>query len=85
MDPIKLSCNCNKCIVENKWLCFKVDNQELNIGSIYHHPNGDVNHFNKALNDTINKIKDNAITKTLGDININLMNEDDNTSSYPNN
>ena len=85
LDPIKLSCNCNKCIVENKWLNFKVDNQEFIIGGIYRHPNGDPNHFNIALNDTINKIKDNVIAITLGDININLMNEDDNTSSYLNN
>ena len=85
LDPIKLSCNCNKCIVENKWLSFKVDNQEFIIGGIYRHPNGDANHFNIALNETINKIKDNVIAITLGDININLMNEDDNTSPYLNN
>ena len=85
LDPIKLNCTCTKCIVENKWLSFKVDNQEYIIGGIYRHPNGDVNHFNTALNDTINKIKDNAVAITLGDININLMNEDDNTSSYLNN
>ena len=82
LDPIKLSCNCSKCVVENKWLSFRVENQEFIIGGIYRHPNGDIEHFNKALNDTIKKIKDKTIAITLGDININLNEDNDNTSSY---
>ena len=84
--PIKLSCTCRKCVIENKWLSFRVENQQFIIGGIYRHPNGDIEHFNKALNDTIKKIKDNTIAITLGDININLMNEEkDNISTYLNN
>ena len=82
LDPIKLSCNCSKCVVENKWLSFRVENQEFIIGGIYRHPNGDPEHFNRALNDTLKKIKDKTIAITLGDININLNEENDNTSSY---
>ena len=82
LDPIKLSCNCSKCVVENKWLSFRVENQEFIIGGIYRHPNGDIEHFNKALNDTIKKIKDKTIAITLGDININLNEDNTNTSTY---
>ena len=83
LDPIKLSCNCNKCLIENKWLSFRVNNQDFILGGIYRHPNGDIGHFNEALNDTIKKIKDKTIAITLGDININLNNEgNENTSTY---
>ena len=57
LDPIKLSFNCNKCLFENKWLSFKVKNQEFIIVGIYRHPGGDIEHFNSALNDTLKKIK----------------------------
>ena len=49
LDPIKLSCDCKKCLIENKWLSFKVDKQEFIVGGIYRHPNGDIGHFNNAM------------------------------------
>ena len=86
LDNFKLSCNCYKCLIENKWLSFKINNQEFIVGGIYRHPAGDINHFNSVLNETLKKIKDNTISITLGDININLINEEDlNTSTYLNN
>ena len=86
LDPIKLSCNCSKCLIENKWLSFRVNKQDFILGGIYRHPNGDIGHFTEALNDTIKKIKDKTIAITLGDININLNNEgNENTTNYLNN
>ena len=86
LDNFKLSCNCYKCLIENKWLSFKINNQEFIVGGIYRHPAGDINHFNSVLNETLKKIKDKTISITLGDININLINEEDlNTSTYLNN
>ena len=86
LEPIKLSCNCSKCIIENKWLSFKVRNQEFIIGGIYRHPGGNIDHFNSALNDTIKKIKATTLAITLGDININLLKvENVHTSNYLNN
>ena len=86
LDPIKLNCKCHKCQVENKWLSFKINKQECIVGGIYRHPGGDIGHFNSALNGTIKNIKENTLAITLGDININLMNEvNDNNSTYLNN
>ena len=86
LDPIKQNRNCVNCLIENKWLSFKINNQECTIGGIYRHPTGNIAHFNDALNGTISKIKANSLAITLGDININLMNEENvNTSTYLNN
>ena len=85
LDPIKLNCNCSNCKIENKWLSFKVKNQEFIVGGIYRHPNGNKEHFNAALRGSLNKIKSNSIAITLGDININLLDADnEQTSSYLN-
>ena len=85
LDPIKLSCNCSKCQIENKWLSFKVQNQDFIIGGIYRHPGGDLEHFNSALNGHIKKTKNGTLAMTLGDININLLNLDNaHTSTYLN-
>ena len=85
LDPIKLSCNCSNCKIENKWLSFKVKNQDFIVGGIYRHPKCNIEHFNSAISGTINKIKANAIAITLGDININLLDaENTHISSYLN-
>ena len=86
LDPIKLNCKCSKCQIENKWLSFKVNNQECIVGGIYRHPGGDIGHFNSALHGSIQKIKENILAITLGDINIDLKKEaTENTSTYLNN
>ena len=83
LDQFNLSCNCSKCLIENKWLSFKINNKEFIVGGIYRHPSGDIEHFNSALNKSLKKIKDNTIAITLGDININLINDDHlNVSTY---
>ena len=83
LDQFNLSCNCSKCLIENKWLSFKINNKEFLVGGIYRHPSGDIEHFNSALNKSLKKIKDNTIAITLGDININLINDDHlNVSTY---
>ena len=86
LDPIKLNCKCEKCKIENKWLSFKVNNQECIVGGIYRHPKGDISHFNSALHGSIKNIKENTLAITLGDINIDLKGEaTENSSTYLNN
>ena len=62
-------------LVENKWISCTIDNQNLIIGSIYRHPNRNINSFNNALKTTLENINDNVLSIILGDININLLEE----------
>ena len=83
---IKNTCNCCKCVVENKWLSFKIDNQEVIVGGIYRHPKGDTDHFDIALNNILNQINDNTLAIIAGDINMNLIDEErDDVNTYLNN
>lgn len=71
---------------ENKWLSFKINNQKIILGGLYRHPSGEIDHFNDALKNTLNKIDDNTLAIVLGDINIDLINEDDSKrNNYLNN
>ena len=75
-----------KKVMENKWISCKVDNQNIIIGGIYRHPNRNIESFNNALKSTIEKINDNTLTIILGDINIDLIEENDaNVNCYLNN
>merc|ERR1712240_460962 len=75
-----------KNVVENKWISCKVDNQNIIIGGIYRHSNQNIESFNNALKSTIEKINDNTLTIILGDINIDLIEENDaNVNCYLNN
>ena len=83
---LKNICTDNKCQVENKWLSFKINNQKVILGGIYRHPKGDIDHFSNALKNTISHINDNTLAIILGDINIDLMLENDpKVSTYLNN
>ena len=83
---LKNKCRCRKCIIENKWLSFKIGNQKVILGGIYRHPNGEIDHFNDALKNTLSNINDDTLAIILGDININLLNEDDaKSNNYINN
>ena len=66
-----------KKVIENTWLSFKIHNQKVIIGGIYRHPHGEVDHFNDALKNVISKIDDNTLAIVLGDINIDLLIEND--------
>ncbi|CAL4076496.1 unnamed protein product, partial [Meganyctiphanes norvegica] len=59
---LKNNCTCINCQVENKWLSFKINNQEIILGGIYRHPKGNIEHFNNALNSTLNHINENYIS-----------------------
>ena len=72
---LKNSCSCKNCHIENKWLSFNIDNLKVIVGGIYRHPNSNLDHFNAALSNTINQINDNTLAFILGDININLLDE----------
>ena len=83
---LKNKCKCRNCLIENKWVSFKIGNQKVILGGIYRHPNGEIDHFNDALKNTLSHIHDDTLAIILGDININLLNEDDaKTNNYLNN
>ena len=54
---LKNNCACTKCVIENKWISFKINNQKVILGGIYRHPKGEIDHFNTALKNTLSKIK----------------------------
>ena len=73
-------------MIENKWLSFKSGNQKIILGGIYRHPNGETDHFNEALKNTLSQIHDDTLAIILGDININLLEVDDaKSNNYLNN
>ena len=76
----------SNCIVENKWLNFKIGNQNVILGGIYRHPNRDMDKFNNALKCVLDNISTNDLAIVLGDFNINLLDENDSkVSCYLNN
>ena len=72
---IKNHCTCKNCKTENRWLSIKINNLNVIVGGVYRHPKGNINHFNSALNNIISQISDNTLAIVLGDININLLSE----------
>ena len=82
---LKGKCNCTHCLIENKWLRFNINNQVVIIGGIYRHPKGNIEHFNNALNNVISQINNNTLAIVLGDININLISENEKVQTYINN
>ena len=75
-DDLRLqkSCECQKCETENKWIELKTPEATYIVGGIYRHPNGNVQHFIKDLEDCIGMVPQNVNCILAGDININLMN-----------
>ena len=77
---------CTNCKVENRWLSFKINNLNVIVGGIYRHPKSNITHFNTALNDIIRQINDDTLAIILGDVNINLLSENnDKITNYLNN
>ena len=74
---LKDKCKCRKCQIENKWLSFKSGNQKIILGGIYRHPNGESDHFNDALKNTLSQIHDDTLAIILGDINVDLLKVND--------
>merc|ERR1711888_380765 len=72
---LKNKCDCTQCKTENKWLRLNINGQAVIVGGIYRHPKGNIQHFNDALKNTINRIHDNTLVIILGDININLLSD----------
>ena len=71
-----LTCTCNseKCCVESTWvkLCSK-NNQNIFVGSIYRHPNGNLKHFNDLYTKLLESLKGNQTCVIGGDFNIDLL------------
>ena len=83
---LKKTCNCTKCVIESKWVSCKSNDLNIIIGGVYRHPNGDVDHFNNAIKNTISKISKNTLAIVLGDVNIDLLQENDTkVNAYLNN
>ena len=74
---LKNNCACTKCIIENKWLSCKINNQKIILGGIYRHPKGEIDHFNNALKKSLSNIKNDTLAIILGDFNIDLIKESD--------
>ena len=56
------------------------------VGGIYRHPKSNIGHFNTALNKIIKEINDDTLAIVLGDVNINLLSENnDKVNTYLNN
>ena len=91
LDPntgfdLKNKCDCIQCKIENKWVRFNINGQAVIVGGIYRHPNGNIQHFNDALKNTISQIHDDTLAIILGDININLLSEsEEKVENYLNN
>ena len=76
----------SNCMVENKWLSFKIGKQNVILGGIYRHPNRIIDNFNIALKDVLDRISDNDLAIILGDLNIDLLEESNtNSNCYLNN
>ena len=76
----------SNCLVEQKWISCKIGNQNVIIGGIYRHPHRNFESFNNALKSTLENIGDNVLSIILGDININLLEENNaHVNSYLNN
>ena len=83
---INKTCTCKNCLYENVWVKLKSQGQEIITGSIYRHPGGNIDHFLSSFEHIFTNIKDNSWSIIAGDININLLNiNDDSTSKYVNN
>ena len=83
---LKNKCDCTQCKTENKWLHFNINGQAVIVGGIYHHLKGNIQHFNDALKNTISQIHDDTLAIILGDININLLSENnEKVENYLNN
>ena len=70
------NCQCNKCVVESKFLKLKSNEAEIVVGGIYRHPNGNPDHFNKEYSRIIENIPETAVGIIGGDINLNLLDYD---------
>ncbi len=66
---------CTNCKTENRWLSFKINKLNVIVGGIYRHPKSNISHFNTTLNEIINQIKDDTLAIVFGDVNINLLSE----------
>ena len=71
--PFKVECKCTKCITESVFLKLRSKKQSLMVGSIYRHPNGNIAHYNEAINAYLNNIKTPDTCIIGEDINIDLL------------
>ena len=68
-----LTCTCNtgKCIVESIWVKLSSkSSQNIIVGSIYRHPNGNLTHFNDLYSNLLDSIKERQTCVIGGDFNI---------------
>lgn len=68
-----LNCHCHKCQVEDLWLDITCTNKLYKIIVCYRHPNGNVKHFNDALESSLMSVDSKPICILAGDLNIDLL------------
>ena len=71
------TCKCTKCDFESMLVEFDYANTEYKAIGVYRHPNGNVNHFTVDLENAINSIEKHKSLLLLGDINIDIIKQDD--------
>ena len=65
---------CNKCKVESIWIKIKTHNTDnVVLGCIYRHPNGNISHFNEQYLKVLESINKNETCVIGGDFNIDLL------------
>mgnify|MGYP000953569661 CR=1 FL=1 len=70
---IQKECTWHECEFENIWIELIIGSKHYNIGSLYRHPNGNVQHFVQQLNISLTKIPNSCTGIIVGDINIDLI------------
>ena len=80
----KITCkqNCSNCKIESIFLNLKSNKKYINIGSIYRHPSGNVQHFSESLDQCIKQFEKNNMLILGGDINIDLLKNNTSTQNY---
>ena len=70
---IKKNCTCSECEIENIWIELFIGSKHYIIGTLYRHPNGNVQHFVQQLNISLSGIPNTCTGIIAGDINIDLL------------
>ena len=80
---LQKTCQCSNCDFESLFIDFTFSKVKYTLGGIYRHPNGNVKHFNSDLEHSISNIDKERTTIILGDINIDLIKQhEESTLSY---
>ena len=85
IENVKMSnsCNCSNCSFENVWVGLEKNGEKSLVGGVYRHPGGDMSHFNKDLDVSLqlsNHLYDTALY--AGDINCDIILQNNSSIKY---